>query len=146
MLMFQRFEAQRRFTAWANAAHLFKTPARDFIQRFRTMLGFGLFRSPGFAGGVSAAFLLPLAARADAPDLAAAGVAVTVVVAISAAALAAFAALAYALLPRAWPKPKRWVVALGLAPVGFAVLVLMLSGPGWLQQVIAHWLLPAASS
>ncbi|MEW6466531.1 MAG: hypothetical protein AB1434_11635 [Pseudomonadota bacterium] len=106
----------------------------------------GLFRLPRLVRLASAAFLLPLAARADAPDLASAGVAVAVVVAISAAVLAAFAGLAYALLPRAWPKPKRWVVALAIAPAGFAVLVLVLSGPGWLQQVIAHWLLPAASS
>lgn len=106
----------------------------------------GLFRLPGSTWPASAALLLPSAARADAPDLAAAGVAVAVVVALSAAVLAAFAALAYALLPRAWPKPKRWVVALGVAPAGFAVLVLVLSGPGWLQQIIAHWLLPAASS
>lgn len=103
------------------------------------------FPSPRLARLAGAAPLLPLAARADAPDLAAAGVAVAVVVAISALVLAAFAALAYALLPRACPKPKRWVVALAIAPAGFALLVLVLSGPGWLQQFIAHWLLPAAA-
>lgn len=102
------------------------------------------FPSPRLARLAGAALLLPLAARADAPDLAAAGVAV--VVAISALVLAAFAALAYALLPRAWPKPKRSVVALAIAPAGFALLVLVLSGPGWLQQFIAHWLLPSAAS
>ena len=132
-------------SAWQAALAASKRPAPPCL----TIVGMNRlarYRSLRFAGGVSAAFLLPLAARADAPDLASAGVAVAVVVAISAAVLAAFAVLAYALLPRAWPKPKRWVVALSLAPAGFAVLVLVLSGPGWLQQVIAHWLLPSASS
>lgn len=105
-----------------------------------------LVRSPRLLRLSSAAFVLPLAARADAPDLASAGVAVAVLVALSAAVLAAFAGLAYALLPRVWPKPKRWVLALAIAPAGFAVLVLVLSGLGWPQQVITHWLLPAAAS
>lgn len=45
-------------------------------------------------------------------------------------------------LPSAWPKSKRWIVATVTAPSVFFILLLLLSGPGWLQEQLGRLLLP----
>lgn len=45
-------------------------------------------------------------------------------------------------LPGSWPKAKRWIVALVVAPSTLGLLVLLVSGPGFLQQQLARVLLP----
>ena len=73
-----------------------------------------------------------------------AGLAVVVPLLV-AGAVVIFAALVWLLynaLPRSWPKAKRLIVALVVSPSAFGVLVLLLSGPGLLQQLLARVLLP----
>ncbi len=45
-------------------------------------------------------------------------------------------------LPSAWPQSKRWIVASVIAPSMFFMLLLLLSGPGWLQEQLGRLLLP----
>ena len=45
-------------------------------------------------------------------------------------------------LPSAWPQSKRWFVASVIAPSMFFMLLLLLSGPGWLQEQLGRLLLP----
>lgn len=50
--------------------------------------------------------------------------------------------LCKSVLPSAWPQGKRWIVALVIAPSVFFVMLLLLSGPGLLQEQLGHLLLP----
>ena len=45
-------------------------------------------------------------------------------------------------LPRSWPKQKRWIAALLGAPLLFSLLTLLASGPGLLSQLLARLTLP----
>lgn len=67
---------------------------------------------------------------------------VPLVILVAGATLFALAWLLQLALPRSWPKAQRWAVALVAAPSGLAVLVLLTSGPGFLQQQLARLLLP----
>lgn len=67
---------------------------------------------------------------------------VPLVLVMGAILLALLAWLIHSALPRSWPSAQRWMVALVAAPSAFGVLVLVLSGPGFLQQWLAPLLLP----
>jgi len=45
-------------------------------------------------------------------------------------------------LPRSWPPGKRWGVAVVTAPSMAFLVILLLSGSGFLQAQLSQWLLP----
>lgn len=96
-------------------------------------------RSPLLAGALAAVSTTSLAADGGAPL---AVFVVPLVIVVAGAVLFALAWLLHLALPRSWPKAQRWAVALVAAPSGLAVLVLLTSGPGFLQQQLARLLLP----
>lgn len=104
---------------------------KHFLRRLR----WAVYAAPGAAAAEGL--------RTGSPGAGEALLAVVGVVAASAVLLAVLAALIVLVLPRRWARPKRWLVALAIAPLGFGVLVLMASGLGWLQPLVAQWLLPA---
>jgi hypothetical protein len=44
------------------------------------------------------------------------------------------------LLPRTWPGAARWPVAAMLAPIALGLLLLLTSGPGAFQLLLARWM------
>lgn len=45
-------------------------------------------------------------------------------------------------LPSSWPQAKRWGVAVVTTPSVFFLVILLLSGSGFLQEQLGQWLLP----
>lgn len=85
-----------------------------------------------------AALLLPGGACATGSEMAGLALAWPLSISLAAVGLVGLAALLYALLPAAWSRRKRSLVAVGLAPLAGVLLMLLFAGGGLLQMLLAR--------
>ncbi|GAB3366290.1 MULTISPECIES: hypothetical protein [Giesbergeria] len=63
-------------------------------------------------------------------------------IAVGGLVLVGFTWLLQRALPASWPQAKRWSVAMVTTPSVFFLVILLLSGSGFLQEQLGQWLLP----
>ena len=91
---------------------------------------------------VSALAAASPAARATGSEMSGLALAWPMLLAGAVTALILLLWLLLRVLPRSWPKRRRWIAALAGAPLLLGLLTLLASGPGLLSQLLARLTLP----